>query len=254
VGAYFATYKTRFMSSAFTLVGRCRWVLLIALATVPPTVLAAAPAVVGTEAKVGQVDGLAVVVKVQGPSTQETPLQVACLFEYVEGDIFKAPPALPAAVNGMVHLDQALHGLVTDLRKSGKFGGHALETLLIVPPKGTIPAERLLLIGLGDRKTFTPTLMRQVGAVGMREALRLGVRSYSHASDLKDGGIEAPVAEVADAVLGGAFDALRAQRYLSEKGASPAPSVHQLTLLAGPAFFADTTATARQLLSRPTGH
>ena len=243
------------MRAAFTL---CRSVLLIALATVPPTVLAAAPAAVGTkvgtEAKVGQLDGLTVVVKVQGPSTQETPLQVACLFEYVEGDIFKAPPALPAAVNGMVHLDQALHGLVTDLRKSGKFTGHALETLLITPPKGTISAERLLLIGLGDRKTFTPALMRQVGAVGMREALRLGVTSYSHASDLKDGGIDSPIAEVADAVLGGAFDALRAQRYLSEKGASPAPAVRKLTLLAGPAFFADTTATARQLLSSPPGH
>jgi hypothetical protein len=154
----------------------------------------------------------------------------------------------------MVHLDQALHGLVTDLRKSGKFTGHALETLLITPPKGTIPAERLLLIGLGDRKTFTPALMRQVGAVGMREALRLGVTSYSHASDLKDGGIDSPIAEVADALLTGALDALSAQRYLSGKGASPPPSVGKLTLLAGPAFFTDTTAAARRLLSRPPGH
>jgi hypothetical protein len=40
---------------------------------------------------------------VQGPSGQETPLQVACLFEYVEGDI-TTPPALPAALNGMLHL------------------------------------------------------------------------------------------------------------------------------------------------------
>ena len=235
--------------------GRWRWVLPIALVTVPPTVLAAAPAAVGTEAKPGQLDGLTVVVKVQGPATQQTPLQVACLFEYVEGDIFKSPPALPAAVNGMVHLDQALHGLVTDLRKSGKFAGHALETLLVAPPKGTIPAGRLLLIGLGDRKTFTPALMRQVGAVGMREALRLGVTSYSQASDLKDAGIDSPTAEVADALLTGAIDALRTQRFLVEKEASPAPSVRTLTLLTGPAFFADTTAAAgkllRQLLSRP---
>jgi hypothetical protein len=92
----------------------------------------------------------------------------------------------------------------------------------------------------------------------MREALRLGVTSYSHASDLKDGGIESPTAEVADGVITGALDALAAQRYLSEKGASPAPSVGKLTLLAGPAFFADTTAAAgellRQLSSRPAGH
>ena len=84
--------------------------------------------------------------------------------------------------------------------------------------------------------------MKQVGAVGMREALRLGVTSHSHASDLKDGGIESPTAAIADAVVTGALEALAAQRYLSEKGASPAPSVGQLTLLACPAFFADTTA------------
>jgi hypothetical protein len=218
------------------------------LGTSPAHGAAASPAATGTEAQVGQRDGLTVSVKVQGPSMQQTPLQVACVFEYVEGDIFTSPPALPATANGMVHLDQSLHGLVTDLRKSGKFAGHALETLLITPPKGTIAAKRLLLIGLGDRKTFTPAFMKQVGAVAMREALRLGVTSYSHASDLKDGGVASPTSEVADGVITGALDALGAQLYLAEKGASPRPSVRALTLLAGPAFFADTVAAARQLL------
>jgi hypothetical protein len=73
---------------------------------------------------------------VQGPSTEITSLQVACVFEYTEGDIFNSPPALPAAANGMVHLDHDLNGIITELRKSGKFSGHALETLLITPPPG----------------------------------------------------------------------------------------------------------------------
>jgi hypothetical protein len=196
--------------SARRLRGAALVILLGILGTSPASGAAAPPAAVGTEAQVGQRDGLTVSVKVQGPSMQQTPLQVACVFEYVEGDIFTSPPALPAAANGMVHLDQALRGLVTDLRKSGKFAGHALETVLITPPKGAIAAKRLLLIGLGDRKTFTPAFMQQVGAVGMREALRLGVTSYSHASDLKDGGVASPTSNVADAVLTGAFDALRA--------------------------------------------
>lgn len=207
-------------------------------------------AAIGTEAKVGRVDGLTVKVRVQAPSTQQTPLQVACVFEYVEGDIVN-PPALPAAVNGMFHLDQSLHGLVTDLRKSGKFGGHSLETLLIVPPKGTIGAERLLLVGLGDRKQFTPGLMHRVGEVEMREALRLGVSDFSHASDLKDAGVDSPIAAVADAVIEGNLSALRTQRYLSDKGLAPVPQISSLTLLAGPAFFADTSAAATALLSRP---
>ncbi|HEX4383845.1 MAG TPA: M17 family peptidase N-terminal domain-containing protein, partial [Myxococcales bacterium] len=134
----------------------------------------AAPAAVNTVATAGQSDGLAVQVKVQAPSGQETPLQIACVFKYVEGDLTN-PPALPAALNGMLHLDDSLHGLITDLRKSGRFAGHALETLLIVPPAGTIPARQLLLVGLGDRNAFKPEMMKRVGAVGMREALRLGV-------------------------------------------------------------------------------
>jgi hypothetical protein len=209
----------------------------------------AQPATLGTQAHVGQSDGLNVEVKVRGPAGQATPLQVACVFEYVEGDIFN-PPALPAALNGMLHLDQALHGLITDLRKSKQFEGHALETLLIVPPSKTLAAERLLLIGLGDRKTFTPELMRRVGEVEMREALRLGVSSLSHASDLKDAGLDSPTADVATAVIAGNLAALRTQRYLAEKNASPQPSVHSLTLLAGPALFAATSAAATDFLTR----
>jgi hypothetical protein len=208
----------------------------------------APPTAVGTSALVGKSEGLAIEVKVQGPSAQVTPLQVACVFEYVEGDIFN-PPALPAAVNGMMHLDQALHGLVTDLRERRRFAGHALETLLITPPKGTIPAGRLLLIGLGDRNQFTPGLMARVGVVAMREALRLRVESYSFASDLKDAGISSPTRAVAEAVLGGTLEARNTQIYLSTKGAGAKPSVRQFTLLAGPAFFADTSDAARKFLA-----
>jgi hypothetical protein len=91
--------------------------------------------------------------------------------------------------------------------------------------------------------------MRLVGAVGMREALRLGVSEYSHASDLKDAGVDSPTKNVAVATVSGALEALRTQRYLAGKGASPVPEVRTLTLLAGPSFIADTAAAARELLS-----
>ena len=69
-------------------------------------------------------------------------MQIVCLFEYTEGDIFN-PPALPKELNGMVHVDEALHGLITELRKSRKFSGYRYETLLIDPPANTIPAKKL---------------------------------------------------------------------------------------------------------------
>lgn len=248
--------RERMRPVAVRAVGRAAVFVVMAVASVRAWADAAHPAAVatvGTQTRAGVAAGLAVDVKVAGPATQATPLQVACVFEYVEGDITQ-PPALPAALNGMRHLDESLHGLITELRKSGRFAGHALETLLIVPPKGTIAAERLLLIGLGKRQAFEPALLEQVGAVGMREALRLGVAAYSHASDIKDAGVDSPTAASARAVVTGALAALATQRYLADKGASAPVTVGGLTLLAGPAFFAETTAAVRELLARPRPH
>ncbi len=191
---------------------------------------------VGTEESMGRVDGIEINVAVQGPATQETPLQVACLFEYTEGDIYKSPPALPKELNGMVHLDEALNGLITEIRKTNKFRGELLETLLITPPPNTVKAKRLLLIGLGNRDSFKPEIMRMVGVVGMREALRMGVSSYAHASDLKDAGISSPTAEVAEFAIKGAIEAYRTQLFLKERNASENLTVNKMTLLAGPAL------------------
>ena len=192
---------------------------------------------VGTSEVLGRANGVAIEIKVQSPSSQRTPLQIVCVFEYTAGDIFNSPPALPRELNGVVHIDDALKGLITDLRKSGKFAGHACETLLLAPPTGTIPAQRLLLIGLGDRNKFTAALMTDVGRVGMREALRLGVSSYSHASDLKDSGIDSPTGEVAQNVVKGALEAYETELYLRSKHASVTKPITKLTLLTGPAFF-----------------
>jgi Cytosol aminopeptidase family, N-terminal domain len=194
---------------------------------------------VGTSKIWGVVNGVSIEGMVQGPATEVAPLQIACVFEYTEGDIFISPPALPAELNGMVHLDKALNGLITEIRRSGKFSGHALESILIIPPKGTISASRLLLIGLGDRNDFNPDLMKEVGAVSMREALRLGVSHYAFASDVKDAGIASPTAEVAGNIVRGALSAYQTQSYLKSKGMGNFTPLNKLTLLAGMNFFND---------------
>ncbi|MFW0718745.1 M17 family peptidase N-terminal domain-containing protein [Pedobacter sp. N23S346] len=192
---------------------------------------------IGTAKIWGTVDGVAIEGVVQGPSAQVSDLQVACVFEYTEGDIFVSPPALPPALNGLVHLDQDMKGLVTEMRKSGKFLGHTYETILISPPKGTIGGKKLLLIGLGDRNKFTADLMTGVGSVAMREALKLGVSNFAFASDLKDAGIDSPTALVAGNVVKGIFEAYRAQTWLKDKNMSTFKPVSKVILLAGPAFF-----------------
>lgn len=197
---------------------------------------AAEKTAIGTSKTWGTVDGISVVGLVQGPSAAKADLQIACVFEYTEGDIFN-PPALPKELNGMVHLDEALKGIITEVRKKGQFKGHALETLLINPPKGSLASGKLLLIGLGNRNSFDAGLMKEVGSVAMREALKLQVHTASFASDIKDAGIDSPTALVAENVVLGAFDAYRTQSYLNTQHLSDTMKLKKLILLAGPSFF-----------------
>ncbi|WP_300687229.1 M17 family peptidase N-terminal domain-containing protein [Chryseobacterium sp.] len=193
-------------------------------------------AAIGTSKNWGSVDGISIIGWVQGPSSANTDLQVACVFEYTEGDIFNAP-ALPASLNGLVHLDEALKGELTNIRKSGQFQGHSLETILITPPAGSMSAKKLLLIGLGDRNKFTPDLMTSVGEVAAREAMRLGVANFAFASDLKDAGIDSPTALIAGNVVRGIVHANRSENYLKEHKLSTTKKLEKVYLLSGPAFF-----------------
>lgn len=194
------------------------------------------PANVGTSKNWGSVDGISMIGLVQGPSSADTQLQVACVFEYTDNDIHSAE-ALPANLNGLVHLDDALKGEFTKIRQSGQFKGHSLETLLISPKKGTMSAKKLLLIGLGDRNKFTPELMASVGEVAAREAMRLGVTNFAFASDLKDAGIDSPTALVAGNVVKGIVLANRSEIYLREHNLSKTKKLEKVYLLAGPSFF-----------------
>src|SRR5215510_15570455 len=66
--------------------------------------------------------GPGVNVVVQSPPDMDAPLQIMCFFEYRDGESF---------TGANVEADQKLHGLILELRKSGKFTGRSLETLLI---------------------------------------------------------------------------------------------------------------------------
>lgn len=239
---YLSSHPLRLIKSTFLTL------LLFSLVSATPGTEKPLPTL-GTTELISKIDNLEIEAKVQSPSAQETPLQIVCLFEYTEGDIFNSPPALPKELNGMVHVDEALHGLITELRKNNQFEGKSLETLLIIPPADTIPAKRLLLIGLGNRNDFKPEIMRLIGLVGMREALRLGVLSYSHASDLKDAGISSPTAAVAGYVIQGAIEAYRTQKFLQQQNASQPLTVTKITLLTGPAFFEDSKEGVKKAVS-----
>src|SRR2546421_8759329 len=87
-------------------------------------------------------------VRMEGPYTADTPLQVVCYFKYTaEGA--KRMSGAP------VELDKELGGLIASLRERSEFVGEALETILLTPPAGPIKAKQLLLIGFGEAATLS---------------------------------------------------------------------------------------------------
>src|SRR5262245_29624725 len=81
-------------------------------------------------------------VRMEGPYTADVPLQVVCYFKYTAEGATRMSGA-------PVELDKRLGGAIGALRERGEFVGERLETILITPPKDTIKAKALLLVGLG---------------------------------------------------------------------------------------------------------
>lgn len=192
---------------------------------------------IGTFKTWGIVNGIKFTELVEGPATAQSDLQIVCVFEYTEGDIFNSPPALPAASNGLLHLDQSLKGQLTEIRKSGKFDGHYLETFYLDLSKKTISAKKLLLIGLGDRNSFSEDKMISVGGIAMREALKLGVKNFAFGSDLKDAGIDSKTALVTKNVTNGIINEYKTQTILKTQGLTKFKPLKEVFLLAGQQFF-----------------
>jgi hypothetical protein len=76
--------------------------------------------------------GIAISIKMVGPYAEKTDLQIICLFKHKDfGDIYKG-----AAQETDAHLS----GILSAVRNRGEFVGELGETFLIIPPKGSIPA------------------------------------------------------------------------------------------------------------------
>jgi hypothetical protein len=166
-------------------------------------------------ATAAQVDVLA-----RSPAETDTDLQVICLF--------RSSP-VNTLHGSLAEINTRLKGLLDRIRKPDLFRGELGETLLIAPPKGTLGARKLLIIGLGDSQTFSPLRMQLVGEVLYSEAARLGVAHPFFAPTVLDGGVAGfGTGQVAEQVVSGFLQAAR-----TDKIANGSESVTALTYLAG---------------------
>lgn len=167
-------------------------------------------------------------VLVQGPTDTDTELQVICLF--------KSDPAIPLR-GALSEMNEKLKGLLDRVRKPGLFRGDLGETLLITPAAGTIPAKKLLIVGVGELETFSPERMEVAGSIVFREANRLGVAHPFFSPTLVDGGMtKYTTGQVSEEVVLGFLRAATTEKIIQDANGSSGIIVQDLTYLAGAKF------------------
>jgi hypothetical protein len=183
-------------------------------------------------------------VRMEGPYTADVPLQVVCYFKYTS-DGAKRMTGAP------VELDRHLGGVIASLRNRREFVGDQLETILITPPKDSIKAKALLLVGLGDEDALSLKLMEAVGRVSLREAVRLGVSRVAFAPLIRDqGNSKLGTGAVETAVVRGMLLAYDTEKRLQKEGLSTAYTLDQWNVEAGPMYSDETVAGVQKAIEQ----
>jgi len=161
----------------------------------------------------------------QSPADTTTELQAICLFRSSPENTLHG---------SLTETNEKLKGLLQRIRAPDLFMGEPGETLLIAPPKNSLAARRLLIIGLGDSQSFSPQRMQLAGEILYAEASRLAVAHPFFAPTILDGGVgKFTTGEVAEQVIIGFLRATAIDRVLGDAKGSSGPGVMTLTYLAG---------------------
>src|SRR5262249_8060632 len=134
--------------------------------------------------------------------------------------------------------DEKLGGLLSALRNRGEFVGELGETFLLTPPRGSIPAKRFMVIGLGEEKDLSLDTLRLVWRIAAREPVRLQARQVAWAAVIRDQGNSVIDVGAGDrAFTEQMLAAYDTEKRLQAQGLAPEFSIESFVIEAGPAFF-----------------
>jgi hypothetical protein len=174
--------------------------------------------------------GITVSVKMVGPFMEPADLQIICLFKH--------QPAGDTYHGAAKEIDAHLGGILSALRNRGEFVGDRGETFLFTPPKGSIPAKRFMIIGLGDEKDLTLDTLGVVGRIAAREAVRLDAKHVAWAPVIRDeGDTTIEVGQGDREFVGQMLSAYDTEKRLQAQGLAPVFAIETLVIEAGPMFF-----------------
>ena len=174
--------------------------------------------------------GIKISIKMVGPYMEAADLQIICLFKHkASGDTYEGAAK---------ETDEKLGGILSALRNRGEFAGELGETFLFTPPKGSIPAKRFMVIGLGDEKDLSIDNLRVIGRIAAREAVRLKAKHVAWAPVIRDeGNTTIEVGEGDRAFTEQMLSAYDTEKQLQTQGLAPNFSIESFVIEAGPAYF-----------------
>ena len=197
--------------------------------------------------------GMKVAIKMVGPYAEPADLQIICLFKHKpSGDTYQGAAK---------ETDEHLGGLLSAVRNRGEFVGELGETFSFIPPKGSIPAKRFLIIGLGDEANLSLESLRVVGRIAAREAVQLQAKDVAWAPVIRDqGNSTIDVGEGDRAFVEEMLGAYDTEKRLQAQNLQPQFSIQSLVIEAGPSYFDSAvkqvgegiTATSSKLKERDT--
>ena len=178
--------------------------------------------------------GIKLSVKMTGPYMEAADLQIICLLKHKQsGDTYQG-----AAKD----TDEHLHGLLSNLRNRGEFVGELGETILFDPPKGSIPAKRFMIIGLGDEQSLSLDSLRVVGRIAGREAVRLKASHVAWAPVIRDEGNTTIEVGAGDrAFVEQMLAAYDTEKRLQAQNLQAQFSIESLVIEAGQSYFDSAT-------------
>lgn len=139
---------------------------------------------------------------------------------------------------GLRHLDEAMTGMLTRMRREGAFRGDPLETLLINRPPTTIAAKAVMVIGMGEPLVWTTTTTAKAAAAAVRTAVQRETASVAFAPSLLDAGLSPKMVECAACVMMSAvLGAIDAQAQIASLGLAQELSLRRWVFDVGDAHF-----------------
>ena len=174
--------------------------------------------------------GITLSIKMVGPYMEPADLQIICLFKHKQtGDTYQGAAK---------ETDEKLGGILSSLRNRGEFVGETGETFLFTPPKGSMPAKRFMVIGLGEEKDLSLDTLRIVGRIAAREAVRLNAQHVAWAPVIRDeGSTTIDVGEGDRAFAEEMLAAYDTEKRLQAQGLAPKFSIESVVIEAGPTYF-----------------